>query len=87
MDKTPEEIQDQREDLRKLQENKVFQEMQTLLRTRHCSRRREQRLALQKCDSDTGLLIEGILVGIEEAMKIYEDMFKEKKTEKPTVKY
>ena len=69
---TPEEKQVRAEDLLKLQENKVFQEVLTQLKTRLQIRRREQRLALQKCDKDGGLLLEGIQIGIEEVFRIYE---------------
>ena len=50
------------------------------------TRRKEQRLALQQCDSDTGLLLEGIQVGIEEALRIYEAQFADK-PQGPTIKY
>ena len=43
-------------------------------------------MALQACDKDKGLLLEGVLVGLEEAFKIYNAQMKDK-TEIPTVKY
>jgi len=83
---TPEEAQLQKQNLVQLQENKVFKEMLIQLKTRLQTRRREQRVALQQCDTDTGLLLEGVQVGIEEALRIYEAQFKTK-PENPTIKY
>jgi len=83
---TPEEKQLQKENLLQLQDNKVFKEMLTQLKQRLITRRREQRLALQKCDKDTGMLLEGVQVGIEEALKIYEANFAED-PQTPTIKY
>jgi hypothetical protein len=60
--------------------------MLTQLQIRLNSRHREQRLALQQCDKDKGLLMEGVLIGLEEALKIYNAQLKDK-TEIPAVKY
>jgi len=83
---TPEESQLHKQALQQLGENKVFKEMQTQLQARLNSRHKEQRLALQKCDKDKGLLMEGVLMGLEEALKIYDAQFKDK-LENPTIKY
>ena len=86
---TPEEKQMQQEEISKLQGNLVFQEMLAQLKTRLRTRRKEQRLAMQKCDKDTGLLLEGIQIGIEEALRIYEAQQDVGKPEGPTspIKY
>ena len=86
MDKV-EEKQLTKADLLQLQNNPIFKEMQTQLMTRLRNRRKEQRLALQKCDKDTGLLLEGVQVGIEEAIRIYQAHLSEDKPEAPTIKY
>ena len=41
---------------------------------------------MQALDKDKGLLLEGVLVGLEEALRIYNAQLKDK-TEMPTVKY
>ena len=85
-DNKAEEAQIRKEDLHKLQDNRVFKEMLTQLQTRLNSRHKEQRQALQECNKDRGLLLEGVLVGLEEALKVYNAQFIDK-TEKPTVSY
>jgi len=83
---TPEEVQIRKEELVKLQENQLFQGMLTQLKQRLHNRRKEQRLVLQKCDKDTALLLEGVQIGIEEALRIYNAQFSDK-PKSPTIKY
>jgi len=45
-------------------------------------------MALQQLNTDEGLLLEGVLIGIEEFLRIYEAQYKQPvKPDNPTVKY
>ena len=83
---TPEETQLHKQDLHQLQENKVFKEMLIQLQTRLTNRHRAQRLELQQCNKDKGLLLEGVIVGLEEALNIYNAQIADK-PQSPTIKY